>query len=97
VREAARSQASRARRAQEIDDDFWQQLTTIEHAAELAEVTPSAVHNWISRGYVDANGDRQYVTGFHIDGVRRVFPMDVLYAEAQVRLAGRGGLRKKAM
>lgn len=86
-----------ARSTKELPEDFFEQLTTIEDAAALAGVTPSTVHNWISRGYVDRYGQRRWLVGFHIEGVRRVMPLDVLRADSEVRHAGRGGLRKSAM
>lgn len=85
------------REAADVPEDFWEQLVTIDRAAELAHVTPSAVHNWITRGYVDRHGERRWITGFHLDGIRRVLPLDVLRAEAEVQRAARGGLRKRAM
>jgi hypothetical protein len=85
------------RTADDLPEEFWEQLVTVDEAATLAHVTPSAVHNWITRGYVDRHGDRRWLTGFHLDGVRLVLPLDVLRAEGEVRLAARGGLRKRAM
>lgn len=85
------------RSTKELPPDFFEQLATVEDAAALAGVTPSTVHNWITRGYVDRNGQRRWLLGFHVDGVRRVMPVDVLRADAEVSAAGRGGLRKRAM
>jgi hypothetical protein len=79
------------------DNDFFQQLTTVEDAANLAGVKPSTVHNWITRGYVDRHGQRRWITGFHIEGVRRVLPLEVLRADTEIRRAGLGGLRKRPM
>jgi hypothetical protein len=55
------------------------------------------VHNWITRGYTDRHGQRRWLMGFHIDGVRHVIPLDVLRADSEVGHAGRGGLRKRPM
>ena len=85
------------RSATDLPEDFFQQLVTVDPAAHAAGVTPSTVHNWISRGFVDRHGQRRWVMGLHIDGVRRVMPLDVLRADAEVRRAARGGLRKVTM
>ncbi len=75
----------------------FDKLVNIDTAANLIGVSPSTIHNWISRGYVDQYGQRSWVTGFHIEGVRRVHITDVLRADAAVERAARGGLRKRAM
>ena len=90
-------QRKHLRSSQHLPAEFFRQLVTVDTAAQLVGVTPSAVHNWITRGYVDQYGQRSWVTGFHIDGVRRVLPLDVLRADAAVERAARGGLRKRAM
>ena len=95
--EAEREQDRRLQSEKDLPEDFFRKLITVETAAALVGVKPSTIHNWISRGYVDQYGQRSWVNGFHIDGVRRVMPVDVLRADAAVERAARGGLRKRAM
>lgn len=94
---AAWEEVQQARSTRDLPDDFWERLIPVDEAASLAGVTPSTIHNWISRGYVDQHGERRWLTGFHIDGTRHVFPVDVLRVDGEVRLAGRGGLRRRPM
>lgn len=89
--------AQQVRSTKDLPEDFFEQLATVEDAAALAGVTSSTVHNWITRGYVDRFGQRRWLLGFHVQGVRMVIPLDVLRADAEVHFAGRGGLRKRAM
>ena len=86
-----------ARSTDQLPEDFFDKLALVDTAAALAGVTPSTVHNWISRGYVDRHGQRQWLTGFTIGGKRYVLPVDALRADAEVSLAARGGLRRQAM
>ena len=81
----------------ELPAGFYEKLATIKWAARSIGVTPSTIHNWISRGYVNQWGERKWLMGVHINGVRYVLPAEVLVANSEVQDAARGGLRKQAM
>lgn len=73
---------------------YDRRFMTVKAAAEMAGVTPQAIHNWITRGYLDAEGQRVYLTEHKEAGRRYVILLHVLLAEAATASRGRGRTRK---
>jgi DNA-binding transcriptional MerR regulator len=71
------------------------QIMRISRAAEAAHVTPQTIHGWITRGYLNASGERAFVTAHIEDGRRYVILADVLRAEAVTSTRGRGRTRAR--
>lgn len=65
--------------------DLHVDLLTREQAAVLAGVSVEAVRKWAARGYLDGNGQRQYLPDKGRPGAPRHLGIDVLKAEAATR------------
>jgi hypothetical protein len=68
----------------------------VAEAARIARVTESTVHMWVTRGYLDAAGQRRKVPELLFRGVRHVVVLDVLIAEEAAARRGRGRARRRA-
>jgi hypothetical protein len=77
-----------------LDFDPSQGAVPVAEAARIARVTPRMIHMWVTRGYLDREGQRQKVPEYHIGGVRQVVPVDVAIAKAATARQARGRPRK---
>lgn len=77
-----------------LDFDPSQGAVPVAEAARIAHVAEATVHMWVTRGYLDREGQRQKVPEYVFRGVRHVIPVDVQIAKAAAALRGRG--RKRA-